>query len=54
MYIVVELQGGESLGVKGGRVDLGVVQRGNGENGSEGIVRGIGFEDNLYIWNPMS
>ena len=54
MYVVVELWGGESLGVKSNRVDFGVVQRYNRENGSEGVVRGISFEDDLCVWNPMS
>ena len=54
MYVVVELQGSESLGVKGDWVDFGVVQRYDGENGGKGIVGGISFEDNLHIWSQMS
>ena len=54
MYVIVELWGSESLGVKSNQVDFGVVQRYNRENGGEGIVGGVGFEDDLHIWNPMS
>ena len=46
MRTVVELQGGESLEVKSNQMNPG--------DGSEGIVRGISFENNLHIWNPMS
>ena len=35
-------------------MDLGAVVRDDRENGSEEIVRGIGFEDNLCFWNLMS
>ena len=41
MNVVVELWGSESPGVKSDLVDFGVVQRGNRENGGEGIVRGV-------------
>ena len=54
MYVVVELQGSESLGVKGDQVDFGVIWRYNRENGSKGVVRGVSFKDDLCIWNPIS
>ena len=54
MYIIVELQGGESLGVKSDRVDFGIVRRCDRENSGEGVVGSVGFEDDLRIWNPMS
>ena len=47
MYIVVELWGSESPGVKGNQVNFGVIQRCDRENGAEGVVRGVGFEDDL-------
>ena len=53
MYIVIELWGSEGLGVKSDQVDFGVIQRYD-KNGSKGIVRGISFEDDLCVWNPMS
>ena len=54
MYVVVELQGSEGLGMKSDRVDFRVVWRCNRKNGSKGVVRGVGFEDDLCVWNPMS
>ena len=54
MYIAVELQGGEGSGVKGDWVNFGVIWRDDGENSGKGIVGGIGFGDDLCIWNPMS
>ena len=53
MYVVVELQGSESLGVKSDWVDFRVVWRNNRENESESIVGDVGFEDDLHVWNPM-
>ena len=53
MYIIVELWGGESLEMRGDQVDLRVVWRCDRENGSEGIVGGISFGDDLCVWNPM-
>ena len=54
MYVIVELRGGESPGVKSDRVNLGIVRRCDRENGGEDVVRSVGFEDDLHIWNPMS
>ena len=54
MYIVVELQGGEISGVKSDQVDFGVIRRCDRENGGEGVVGSVGFENDLCIWNPMS
>ena len=54
MYFIVELWGGESLGVNGDWVDLRVIRRDGRENGSEGVVGGVGFKDDLHVWNPMS
>ena len=54
MYIVFELWGSESPGVKGNQVNFRVVWRYDRENGGKGIVGGIGFEDDLCVWNLMS
>ena len=54
MYVVVELRGGESPGVKSDWVDFGIVWRCDRENGGEGVVGSVGFENDLRIWNPMS
>ena len=54
MYVIVELRGGESPGVKSNWVEFGVIWRYDGENGGEGVVRGVSFEDDLCVWNPMS
>ena len=53
MYVVVELQGSEGLGMKSDRVDFRVVWRCDRENGGEGVVGGVGFEDDLCVWDPM-
>ena len=53
MYVVVELWGSESLGVKSNQV-LGVIRRDDQENGSESIVEGVSSEEDLCIRNPMS
>ena len=54
MYVIVELQGGESPRVKSNQVNFRVIQRYDGKNGSEDVVGGISFEDDFCIWNPMS
>ena len=53
MYVVVELRGGESPGVKSNQVDSGIIWRCDRENGGEGVVGSVGFKDDLCIWNPM-
>ena len=35
-------------------MDFKVVWRCDRENGSEGIVGGVSFENDLHVWNPMS
>ena len=54
MNVIVELWSGEGPRVEGDWMYFGVVWRHNGEDGGESVVRGIGFEDDLCIWNPMS
>ena len=54
MNIVVELQSGKGLRVKSDWMYFRAVWRYNQENGSEGVVRGVSFKDDLCIWNPMS
>ena len=54
MYVVVELQGSKCPGVESNWVNLRVIGRDDRENGGENIVRGVSFEDDLCIWNPMS
>ena len=54
MYVIVELWGSEGPGVKSNRVDFGIIQRCDRENGGEGVVGVISFKDDLRIWNLMS
>ena len=35
-------------------MDFRVVQRCDRENGGKGVVGGVGFEDDLHVWNLMS
>ena len=53
MYIVVEFQSGEGLGVESNQVDFRTVQRCDRENGGKGVVGGVSFEDDLHVWDPM-
>ena len=39
--------------MKSNQVNFGVIRRYDGENGGKGIIRGVGFKDDLCIWNPM-
>ena len=48
MYVIVELQDGEGMGVKSNWVDFGIVQRCARENGGKDVVGGIGFEDDDF------
>ena len=52
MDIVVEFWSGECPGVEGYGVDL-IVFSHNGKNSSKSVVWGIGFHNELYIWNLM-
>ena len=53
MYVIVELWGSEGPGVKSDQVDFGFIWRCDRENGSEGIVGGVSFENDLHVWDPM-
>ena len=52
MGVIVELWSGQSPGIVGDRPDL-LVRITNGENASNGIVRGICLYDDWSVWNPM-
>ena len=52
MGVIVELRSGQSPGIVGNRPDL-LVRTTNGENASDGIVRGICLYDDGSIRNPM-
>ena len=52
MDVVVEFRSRECPGVEGYGVDL-IIFSHNGENSSKSVVWGIGFHDELYVWNPM-
>ena len=53
MYIVVQLHGVESLGVKGDWMYLIVCWRYCGQNCCWSIVGGVGFDNEWSIRNPM-
>ena len=52
MGVIVELWSRQSLGIVGDRPDL-LIRTTNGENASDGIVRGICLHDDRSVWNPM-
>ena len=52
MGVIVELQSRQSLGIVGDRPNL-LVRTTNGENASDGIVRGVCLYDDQSIQNPM-
>ena len=52
MGVVVELWSGQSPGIVGDRPNL-LVRTTNGENASDGIVRGVCLHDERSIQNPM-
>ena len=52
MGVIVELRGGQSPGIVGDRSDL-LVRTMNGENASDGIVRGICLYNDRSVRNPM-
>ena len=53
MGVIVELWSGQSPGIVGDRPNL-LVRTTNGENASDGIVRGVCLYDDQSVWNPMS
>src|SRR5215471_5282193 len=53
MSVVVELMRRKGSGVESERVDFGV-QKSNGENGCNGVVRGVSFYSDLRVQNPVS
>ena len=52
MGVIVEFQSGQSLGIVRDRPNL-LVRIMNGENASDGIVRGICLYNDWSVWNPM-
>ena len=52
MGVIVEFQCRKCAGMKGHRVDFTGVSL-HGEDGSEGIVRGIGFHNERFVGDPM-
>ena len=52
MGVIVELQSRQSPGIVGNRPDL-LVRITNGENASDGIVRGICLYNDWSVQNPM-
>ena len=52
MGVIVELWSGQSLGIVGDRPNL-LIRTTNGENASNGIVRGVCLYDDWSIQNPM-
>ena len=52
MDVIVEFQSGQSPGIVGDRPDL-LIRTMNGENASDGVVRGICLYNDQSIWNPM-
>ena len=53
MGVIVELCSGQSLGIVGDRPNL-FIRTTNGENASNGIVRGVCLYDDQSVQNPMS
>ena len=51
--VVVELQSSEGSRVEGDQVNFGVFWRQDQENSGKCVVGGVGFEDDLCVWNPM-
>ena len=51
--IVVELGWGKTLRVKGDWMNFTVSQRYGGKDSSQGIVRGVHFNDKRCAWNPV-
>ena len=52
MGVIVEFWSGQSPGIVGNRPDL-LIRTMNGENASNGIVRGVCLYDNGSVQNPM-
>ena len=52
MGVIVELWSRQSLGIVDNRSDL-LIRTTNGENASDGIVRGVCFYDDRSVQNPM-
>ena len=53
MSVVVQLRSGEGAGVKSDRVDL-VVGASDGEDGSDGVVGGVGLYHDRSIGGPVN
>ena len=52
--VVFELRRGKSLRVKSNQMNFTVGWRYGGKDSSEGVVRGIRFNDKWRAWNPVS
>ena len=53
MSIIVQLRGGQSLQIVSDGSELRIGTN-NGQNASDGIVRGIGLDHKQSVRNPMS
>ena len=52
MSVIVEFQCTESVGMEGHRVDFTGISL-DGEDGSKGVVRGVGLNNDRMVRNPM-
>ena len=52
MSVVVQLGGAKGVGMKSHRMNFTIISN-NRENCHQGIVRSIGFNDDLLVRNPM-
>ena len=52
MSIIVQLHSREGAGVKGDRVDL-IVGACDGKDGGDCIIRGVSFDCDRSIWDPV-
>ena len=52
--VIVELSGGEGVGVEGDRPDGVLILRADVQDGSDGVVQGVGFNNHWGIGYPIS
>ena len=52
MCVIIEFQSTESAGMESHRVDFTRICL-NGENSAKGVVRGVGFYYDRFIWDPV-
>jgi len=53
MDVVIQFRGGEGSGVERHRMEFAIFGH-NGKNCGEGVVRGVSFNDNRPVRDPMS